>query len=99
MDYIGPIIFQWDQAKSDACLYERGFDFSYAIKAFFDPRRIIRADERYNYGKDRYQLMSRIGSRLFIVTYAPRHGAIRIISARKANQREVAYYENSTYDR
>ncbi|WP_269499882.1 BrnT family toxin [Castellaniella sp. S9] len=93
--YAGPLSFQWDRTKSDVCLQDRGFDFAYAAKAFFDPCRIIRADERHSYGEDRYQLMGKIGPRLFVVVYTPRCGVIRIISARKANQREVAYYENS----
>ncbi|MEW6560275.1 MAG: hypothetical protein AB1412_08765 [Pseudomonadota bacterium] len=33
---------------------------------------------------------------LFVVVYTPRLDAMRIISARKANQREVKHYENST---
>jgi len=42
--------------------------------------------------------MGMIEKRLFVVVYTPRHDAIRIVSARKANQREVKHYENSTLD-
>lgn len=41
--------FEWDEAKSEACFQERGFDFAYAARAFFDPERIIQADTRHNY--------------------------------------------------
>jgi uncharacterized DUF497 family protein len=75
---------------------ERGFDFSYAARAFFDPNRLIQADTRHSYGEDRYQLMGKIEQRLFVVVYTPKHEAMRIISARKANQREVKHYENRT---
>jgi uncharacterized DUF497 family protein len=34
--------------------------------------------------------------RRFNFVYTPRHDVIRIISARKANQREVKHYENCT---
>ena len=27
--------FEWDEANSDACFRERGFDFAYAARAFF----------------------------------------------------------------
>lgn len=37
----------------------------------------------------RYRLKGRIEGRLFVVVYTPRRTATRIISARKANQREV----------
>lgn len=44
------------------------------------------------------QLTGNIEGRLFVVVYTPRHNAIRIISARKANQREVTQYENRSND-
>jgi len=50
------------------------------------------------YGEDRYQLIGRIDERLFVLVYTPRHNAIRIISARKANTREVKRYENRSHD-
>lgn len=90
--------FEWDEAKSEACFQERGFDFVYAARAFFDSDRLIQADTRHSYGEERYQLMGWIEQRLFVVIYTPKHDAIRIISARKANQREVKHYENSTRD-
>jgi uncharacterized DUF497 family protein len=90
--------FEWDEAKSETCFQERGFDFAYAARAFFDPDRIIQADTRHSYGEERYQLMGKIERRLFVVVYPPKHGAMRIISARKASQREVKHYEDSTYD-
>lgn len=38
----------------------------------------------------------KIEERVFMVIYTMRHPSIRIISARKANRREVSDYENST---
>ena len=95
MAYTCHMQFEWDEAKSDASFKERGFDFAYAARAFFDPDRIVHTDARRSYGEERYQLMGMIEQRLFVVVYTPRHSAIRIISARKANQREVRNYENS----
>lgn len=91
--------FEWDEAKSEACFRERGFDFAYAARAFFDPDRLIQADTRRSYGEERYQLLGKIEQRLFVVVYTPRDDVLRIISARKANQREVRHYdEDSTRD-
>ena len=90
--------FEWDEGKSERCFAERGFDFAYAARAFFDPNRVVHADTRRNYGEERYQLMGMIEQRLFLLVYTPRHDAMRIISARKANQREVRHYEDSTHD-
>jgi uncharacterized DUF497 family protein len=98
MNYTRRINFEWDEAKSEACFRERGFDFAYAASAFADPKRIVRQDVRFSYGEDRYQLISRIGNRLFVVVSTPRNDAIRIISARKANARGVKRYENRTHE-
>ena len=38
--------FEWDEAKSQACFQERGFDFEYAAQAFFDPNRQVLQDTR-----------------------------------------------------
>lgn len=88
--------FEWDGDKSDACLNERGFDFAYAASAFADPNRLIYEDTRFVYGEPRFRLTGKIESRLFVVIYTLRKDSIRIISARKANSREVRQYENRT---
>jgi uncharacterized DUF497 family protein len=90
--------FEWDEIKSEACFDERGFDFAYAAQAFFDPNRLIRADLRYSYGEERFQLLGAIDSRIFVVVYTPRPQSTRIISARKANAREAKHYENGTHE-
>ena len=88
--------FEWDQDKSDECFSERGFDFAYALRAFLDPDRQVRQDSRWDYGEDRYQLLGAIERRVFVIVYTLRGDVIRIISARKANQREVQDYEDGT---
>ena len=87
--------FEWDEAKSETCFIQRGFDFAYAIRAFLDPNSVVRADTRWNYGEDRYQLLGSIGARVFFLVYTLRGETIRMISARKANRREVQRYENA----
>jgi len=90
--------FEWDGQKSQACFPERGFDFALAAGAFFDPGRLVREDARYSHGESRYQLLGKIEGRLFVVIDNRRRDAIRIISARKSNQREVKEYEDRTHD-
>jgi len=70
--------FEWDEAKSEACFRNRGFDFAYAAFAFADPDRMVRQDSRYSYGEDRYQLIGRIEGRLFVLVYTPRNDVMRI---------------------
>jgi uncharacterized DUF497 family protein len=59
---------------------------------------LVQSDARHSYGEERFQLMGAIERRLFVVIYTLRQESIRIISARKANQREVRHYEDSTHD-
>jgi uncharacterized protein len=90
--------FEWDTEKSDRCYAERGFDFAHAAQGFFDPDRIVIKDNRYDYGEARYQMVSKIQGRVFVVIFTPRHNTIRIISARKANLREVKQYEKTSHE-
>ena len=65
MNYHARVEFEWDEAKSDACLAQRGFDFAYALQVFFDPHRLIRQDHRWDYGEERYQLLGMVEQRVF----------------------------------
>ena len=66
------------------------------MQCFLDPQRMISRDKRFAYGEDRFQLLRQIDKRVFFVTYTLWAEVIRMISARKANQREVKRYENQT---
>lgn len=49
-------------------------------------------DDRKEYGEVRIKGYAYIGQRLYCVVYVDRDGTRRIISLRKANQREVQHY-------
>ena len=89
---------EWDEIKSEACFHRRGFDFAYAAKAFADPDRTIEIDDRRDYREERFRLTGNIKGRLYVVVFTPRHDVIRIISAHKANQREIKRYEDSAHE-
>ncbi len=88
---------EWDEAKNNACFERRGFDFAHAVNAFHDPHRIVVQDRRRDHGEDRYRLLGRVDGRAFVVVYTVRGPALRTISARKANPKEVADYEHNTH--
>ena len=67
----------------------------YAVRAFLDPHRIVAQDRRWDYGEDRYRLLGTVDGRAYLLVYTVRGSAIRIISARKANPKEVADYEHN----
>lgn len=52
MAYTIRIELESDDAENAACFTCRGFDFTSAIRAVFDPRRIVVQDRRWDYGED-----------------------------------------------
>ncbi len=62
---------------------------------FHDPLRIVTQDRRRDYGEDRFQVIGTINERTYVVVYTMRGMATRIISARKANTREIRNYEHN----
>ena len=68
---------------------ERGLDFADAGEVFAG-RVVTIPDTREDYGEDRYQTFGYLGDRLVMVVWTPRDADRRIISMRKANDREQA---------
>ncbi len=87
--------FEWDENKNTACFERRGFDFAYAVRLFLDSQRIVSQDRRRDYGEDRYRLLGTVDGRAYVVVNTVRGSAIRIISARRANRKEVTDYEHN----
>jgi len=52
-------------------------------------------DNRNDYGEARYQALGFVGDRLYCVVYVDRNEGRRIISLRKAKNREYKEYETS----
>jgi len=73
---------------------EHGVTFEVARRAFKDPRLIERLDPDEP-EEDRMLLMGLAGDVLLTVCYVERGDRIRIISARKATQREQDEYNDS----
>ena len=85
--------FEWSPAKRDRTLAERGVDFSAVLIGFLDPNRKIAKDFRRDYGEERFNMLASCGGRVYHVTFTMRGAVTRIISARKANQKERRRYE------
>lgn len=82
---------EFDQAKRDVTLAERGLDFADAINVF-EGRSITFEDERRVYGESRFITIGELGQRMVVIVWTPRGDARRIISMRRANDREQALY-------
>ncbi|MGA1801016.1 BrnT family toxin [Rhizobium sp. HT1-10] len=83
------IIF--DPAKRDRALADRGVDFARCGEVF-DGETLTREDDRADYGEQRFITVGWLDGRMVIVVWTPRDGHERIISMRKANDRERKIY-------
>jgi uncharacterized DUF497 family protein len=79
----------FDAAKRDATLRDRGLDFADAAEIFAG-RTLDFADDRQDYGEQRIITVGELAGRMVIVVWTPRGEDRRIISMRKANEREQA---------
>ncbi|MGH8559319.1 MAG: BrnT family toxin [Methylococcales bacterium] len=83
---------EFDPDKNRRNIRERGISF--ALAADFDLASAkIWPDTRRDYGEARYIALGYIGERLYSLVFTVRDDVLRVISLRKANQREVRNYE------
>ena len=89
--------FEWDENKANANLIKHGISFEEAAGVFADPSAVIFADEAHSGTELREILIGHsTEGRLVLVCFTERGRAVRIISARRANQRERRDYEQHT---
>ena len=86
-------MWDWDEPKRQATLLLRGLDFSMVRDLDLDTA-VIDPDDRRDYGEARFKATGMIGGRLFIVIFTPRGERFRLISLRKANEREKRAWAN-----
>ena len=53
---------------------------------------VVTIDDRHPYAETRFRATGLIGQRLFVLVFCLRETKVRLISLRKANQREVKRY-------
>ena len=80
--------YEWDETKRRKNIAMHGVDFS-AVESFEWESAVIRQGTRKDYGETRYAALGLIEGRLHCMCFTIRGDNIRIISLRKANEREV----------
>ena len=91
-------MFEWDEEKNRANVAKHGVDFHDVRAAFSDSSALVLKDDRRDYGEDRFIVLCPVQGRLMYVAYTERGDAIRIISARRANDRERRLYEQRKHN-
>ena len=81
----------YDPVKRDRTLVERGLDFDDAEQVF-SSNHLTATDDRKEYGELRYITIGHLGSRMVVIVWTPRSDSRRIVSMRKANDREQKIY-------
>ncbi len=87
-------MFEWDEQKAELNQLKHSVSFPFATRAFDDKNRVTVIDNRYDYQETRYITLAKIVNRVYVVAFTLRSSNIRLISARKANKKEVKRYEN-----
>jgi len=85
---------EFDPAKNNTNIRERGLDFELAADFDFDSA-VIQLDSRKAYPELRYVAVGYLAHRLHVLCFTPIAGGIPVISFRKANLREVQSHEQT----
>lgn len=83
----------FDPAKDAINRQKHGISLAEAARLDWDGMLVV-PDLRHDYGEDRYRGIAALGDRLYSVIYTPRDDTIRVISLRKASQKEFDEYEH-----
>jgi len=82
---------EFDEAKNKRNILERGLSFERVSEIDFN-EVVIYPDNRNDYGEIRYIGLCYLDKRLHILVFTEVKKGIRVISLRKANNREVTRY-------
>jgi uncharacterized DUF497 family protein len=85
----------FDPNKNTRNIEERGLSFECAADFDFETALYV-IDDRHNYGETRIRALGFIAARLHALVFTETKTGIRVISLRKANNREVKRYEQET---
>lgn len=84
---------EFDPAKRDATLEARGLDMERAAEIFSGPTLTVE-DDRQDYGEMRCITVGLLDDRMVVMVWTQRGETRRIISLRKANDREQDAYRH-----
>ena len=85
-------VFEWDEGKAEENYRKHRVTFQFAARAFADENGLDLADDRTDYGEERWMRIAMVEARVICVAYTQRAEAHRLISARPATRRERRMY-------
>lgn len=90
--------FEWDEAKRQQILTERGIDLLDAA-LIFENQVITRIDNRRDYGEVRYISLGMVDGHCYVVVHTDRVGVVRLITAWKGGRHDRKEYAKRIADR
>ena len=84
--------YEWDDGKSDSNFQKHGLSFE-DVELVFAGACVTFEDDRLDYGEQRLITLGTLEGRVVVIVHTPRLEATRIISMRKANDREQKIYQ------
>jgi uncharacterized DUF497 family protein len=84
--------FEWDEAKRQKTLNERGLDFARCEEVFCGPT-VEFPDDRCDYGELRMVTIGFLEAELVVIVSTQRDESTRVISMRRATKHERELYE------
>ncbi|MBN4667222.1 BrnT family toxin [Pandoraea nosoerga] len=86
---------EFDPTKDQSNREKHGLSLALA-EAFEFETALIEIDDRRDYAEERFVALGLIDTRVHVMVFTVRGEAIRVISLRKANRREVKRYDDET---
>lgn len=84
--------FEWDEAKRQQILKERGIDILDAA-LIFENSVLTRLDDRRDYGEERFISLGMADGECYVVVHTERNGNIRLITAWKGGRNDQEDYQ------
>ena len=87
--------FEFDPDKDAANREKHSISLAFGSDVLRDENRLDILDVRFSYTEERFISYGRVDGRIFVCVFTERGDSRRIISVRKANDRETQRYHNT----
>ncbi len=89
--------FEWDKGNLDKSYKKHGITPNEAEEVFLDEEILLLEDDRHSQVEERFKAIGKvIKGEILLIVFTVRKTNIRIVSARKANQKERRLYEQKS---
>ena len=87
--------FDFDANKDAANREKHGLSLAFGVKVLADPSRLEILDVRFDYAEERFIVYGNVLGRIYVCVFTERGRTRRIISVRRANDRETERYNKT----